>query len=229
MGERASGLKLEEKPPGYYGSERDEVISELEPPLGRVLDVGCGEGGAAAALRATGASWISGIEIMPGPAAIAAGRYDEVVVGDALEAISQVNGPFDTILCYDVLEHLVDPGALVQELRGIVVTEGRLHISVPNARHYSLVRDLMLKGTFGYTSFGHRDATHLRWFTRRDMTELLEKRGWRVVSSTPGAIHRIKQLRLPLPRRLVYGIGGEFMTQQWYLLARATGNSSRER
>jgi SAM-dependent methyltransferase len=223
MSERVSALKLAKKPPGYYGSERREVISELEPPVGRVLDVGCGEGAAAEALRGAGASWITGIEIMPEPAAIAAARYDQVVVGDVLGSLDAFSAPFDTILCYDVLEHLADPGALVQGLRQLVVPGGRLHISVPNARHYSLVRDLMFKGTFGYTSFGHRDATHLRWFTRRDMTELLESRGWRVVSSTPGAIHRIHELGLPLPRRLVYGIGGEFMTQQWFMLARADG------
>jgi SAM-dependent methyltransferase len=223
MSERVSALKLAEKPPGYYGSARGEVISELKPPLGRILDIGCGEGAAAALLRAAGASWICGIEIMPTPAAIAAERYDQVIVGDALDSLAQVSGPFDTILCYDVLEHLVDPGAVLREARQIVGPGARLHISVPNARHYSLVRDLTLRGTFGYTSSGHRDETHLRWFTRRDMTELLASHGWRVVSSTPGAIHRIRQLRLPLPRRLVYGTGGEFMTQQWFILARADG------
>jgi 2-polyprenyl-3-methyl-5-hydroxy-6-metoxy-1,4-benzoquinol methylase len=214
-------LERGEKPSGYYGSERDEVISELTPPLGRVLDVGCGEGGASKALCDAGASWVSGIEIMPEPAAIAAQRYDEVRVGDALAVLGEVTGPFDTILCYDVLEHLTDPAALLRELRRLVVPRGRLHISVPNARHYSLVRDLVMKGTFGYAEYGHRDATHLRWFTRRDMSELLEAAGWTVESSVPGAIHRIRQLPVPLPRRLVYGLGGEFLTQQWYLLARA--------
>ncbi len=221
MTDQEPALRLGEKPEGYYGQGRTDVIAELEPPLGRVLDVGCGEGGAAGALRAADASWISGIEIMPEPAARAAERYDEVRVGDALEMLGEVTGPFDTILCYDVLEHLVDPAALVRRLREVVSPGGRLHISVPNARHYSLMRDLIFRGTFGYSEYGHRDATHLRWFTRRDMTELLESAGFHVVSTTPGAIHRIRQLPVPLPRRLVYGIGGELMTQQWYLLARA--------
>ena len=53
------------------------------------------------------------------------------------------------------------------------------------------------------------------------MSELLEAAGWTVESTVPGAIHRIRQLRIPLPRRLVYGLGGEFLTQQWFLLARA--------
>jgi SAM-dependent methyltransferase len=221
MPEHEPALSLGSKPAGYYGSGRTEVISELEPPLGRVLDVGCGEGAAADALRARGATWISGIEIMPGPAKVAEERYDEVVVGDALEAAARVSGPFDTTLCYDVLEHLADPMAVLRALRGLAAPGGRLHVSVPNARHFSLVRDLVLRGTFGYTEYGHRDATHLRWFTRRDMFDLLTGSGWQPVSSTPGAIHRIRELRLPLPRRLVYGVGGEFFTQQWFIAAQA--------
>ena len=34
----------------------------------------------------------------------------------------------------------------------------------------------MLRGTFGYTEFGHRDATHLRWYTRRDLVALVGRR-----------------------------------------------------
>jgi 2-polyprenyl-3-methyl-5-hydroxy-6-metoxy-1,4-benzoquinol methylase len=209
------------KPAGYYGETRANVIGELPLPLGRVLDVGCGEGGAAGPLRARGAQWISGIEILPEPAARAAERYDEVEVGDALEALDRVSGPFDTILCYDVLEHLVDPAALVLRLRGAAVPGGRLHVSVPNARHYSLARDLVVRGTFGYTDWGHRDSTHLRWFTRKDLRRLLEQAGWQVVATVPSALHRLRELQLPVPARFVTGVGGEFFSRTWYVLARA--------
>ena len=80
-----------------------------------------------------------------------------------------VHAPFDTICCYDVLEHLADPAIALRGLRGLRPDGGHLHISIPNARHFSLVYDLVVKGTFGYTEFGHRDATHLRWLTRRDL------------------------------------------------------------
>jgi O-antigen biosynthesis protein len=216
-------IPLGPKPVDYYGQPRPTLIDELPRPLGRVLDVGCGEGGAADQLRAAHADSICGIEIMPGPAAVARERYDEVEVGDALEALDRVEGPFDTILCYDVLEHLVDPAALVRALRAVARPGGRLHVSVPNARHFSLLRDLVARGTFGYTEWGHRDATHLRWFTRRDIVALLEEAGWRVRSTTPSAAHKLQELGLPAPRRLV-GAGGEFFAVQWYVLAESNAS-----
>ena len=213
------------KPAGYYGEARANVIDELPLPLGRVLDVGCGEGGADAPLRARGATWITGIEILPEPAARAAERYDEVEVGDAIAALDRVTGPFDTTLCYDVLEHLIDPAALARRLLEVSNPGARLHVSLPNARHYSLARDLVLRGTFGYTDWGHRDSTHLRWFTKRDVTHLLEEAGWRVVATVPSALHRLRELKLPVPARLVNGIAGEFFSRTWYVLARAPGGA----
>lgn len=196
------------------------MIAALEPPLGRVLDVGCGEGGANGPLRAAGATEIIGVEILAEAAARAAQRYDRVEVGDAQEALGRLKGPFETILCYDVLEHLVDPRAALAQLRELAAPTARLHVSVPNARHYSLIRDLLVRGTFGYTEWGHRDATHLRWFTRRDMRALLDEAGWETASTTSSVEVRLRELGLPAPRRLVNGVGGEFFGRSWYILAR---------
>jgi 2-polyprenyl-3-methyl-5-hydroxy-6-metoxy-1,4-benzoquinol methylase len=184
--------------------------------VGRVLDVGCGEGGAAQPLRAAGASWISGIELVTGRAACAEQVYDEVQVGDALSTLGSLRGPFDTILCYDVLEHLYDPLSLLRALVGVTAPGGRLHVSVPNASHVSLLRDLIVRGTFGYEPYGHRDATHLRWFTRRDIASLIGEAGWRVENERPSTLH----WRSRLLARLTRGRSTEFFAGQWYVLAR---------
>ena len=99
----SEALPLGEKPTGYYGQERESLVSELPRPLGRVLDVGCGEGGANGPLRAAGATRITGVEIQPEAAARAAEVYERVEVGDAHEALMGITDEFDTILCYDVL------------------------------------------------------------------------------------------------------------------------------
>lgn len=200
---------------GYYALPRADVVAQLPRPVGRVLDVGCGEGGAAAPLRQAGATRITGIELLSEPAARAREVYDEVCVGDALACLSGLEGPFDTILCYDVLEHLYDPLALLTGLRRLASAGGRLHVSVPNASHVSLLRDLVVRGTFGYEPFGHRDATHLRWFTRRDITALVGEAGWAVQRVSPSTLHwRSRTLK-----RLTRGRSTEFLAGQWYVLA----------
>ena len=205
------------KPPGYYGQERAELVSRLPRPLGRVLDVGCGEGGAGRRLREAGATWLAGVELDPVAAAVAAGAgYDEVATGPVEEELGRLTPPFDTILLYDVLEHLVDPWGLLRRLHEVAAAGARVHVSLPNARHWTLVRDLLLRGTFGYTPAEHRDVTHLRWFTRRDLVELLESTGWSVEEVDFGALRPASRALA----RLTRGSSAELLSYQLSALAR---------
>ncbi len=201
---------------GYFENERADVVAKLPRPLGRVLDVGCGAGGVARSLRAAGAERIVGIEIHPPSAERARAILDEVHVGAVEQVLGEglVQGPFDTFVLYDVLEHLVDPAAVLTALVPLAAPGARAHVSVPNARHWTLMRDLVLRGTFGYTDWGHRDRTHLRWFTRRDIEALLAGTGWPVVASSPALMGREATLD-----RLTRGAAREFLALQWHVLA----------
>jgi 2-polyprenyl-3-methyl-5-hydroxy-6-metoxy-1,4-benzoquinol methylase len=197
----------------YYASTRDDVIDALPRPVGAVLDVGCGSGGVAAGLKRAGATRLTGIEVVPEQAELARERYDHVVAAPVEEALAEVHGPFDTILCLDVLEHLVDPERVMRDLHAVAAPGARLQVSLPNARHVSLLKDLVVKGTFGYTDWGHRDRTHLRWFTRRDIVEAMERSGWAVRRVSHPELHRSRQLD-----RLTRGRSTEFLVGQWYVL-----------
>jgi 2-polyprenyl-3-methyl-5-hydroxy-6-metoxy-1,4-benzoquinol methylase len=202
---------------GYFENERADVVAKLPLPLGRVLDVGCGAGGVARSLRATGADQVVGIEIHEASAQRARAVLDEVHIGPVEQVLGEgrVHGPFDTFVLYDVLEHLVDPAAVLSALAPLAAPAASVHVSVPNARHWSLVRDLVVRGTFGYEEWGHRDRTHLRWFTRRDMEALLAATGWTVVDSSPAVFGREATLD-----RVTGGALREFLALQWHVLAR---------
>jgi 2-polyprenyl-3-methyl-5-hydroxy-6-metoxy-1,4-benzoquinol methylase len=208
------------KPAGYYGNDRPDLVADLPRPLGRVLDVGCGEGAVGRLLRAEGAERVAGIEIDPASATVAREAYDQVEEGAVEAVLPRLEGPFDKVLCYDVLEHLVDPAVVLSRLRELVAADGRLHVSTPNARHWSLAGDLIVRGTFGYSEFGHRDATHLRWFTRKDLRHLLDQTGWAVERSTSSMSHRLRELRVNVPSGVSNGLAGEFFGRVWYILAR---------
>lgn len=202
-------------PRSYFEQARPELVAQLPPRLGRLLDVGCGAGGVGRALRDR-VDRLVGIELDPEAGARAREVYDEVLTGRAEDLVVDLAGPFDTILAYDLLEHLADPLALLRRLCGLASDDGLLHVSVPNARHWTLVRDLVVRGTFGYTEWGHRDRTHLRWFTRADLVALLEAGGWRVERT----LHAPLTPAGRLAARLTGGRSAEFLVYQWSALSR---------
>jgi 2-polyprenyl-3-methyl-5-hydroxy-6-metoxy-1,4-benzoquinol methylase len=180
-----------------------------------VLDIGCAAGEVGRAVRDR-ADELVGIELDADAAERAREVYDDVRAGSAGEVLGTLDGPFDTILAYDVLEHLPDPDAALRRMHDLAAPDALLHVSVPNARHWSLVRDLVVRGTFGYTASGHRDATHLRWFTPRDVVRLLEGAGWRVER----AGHPPSSPLGRLLERATRGRSAEFLVYQWWALAR---------
>jgi 2-polyprenyl-3-methyl-5-hydroxy-6-metoxy-1,4-benzoquinol methylase len=203
------------KPDSYYSNPRTDMVTSLPDPLGRVLDVGCGSGSTGVLLRARGPESMIGVEIVPEAAALARSAYDQVLVGSVEQVLSQVEGPIDTVLCYDVLEHLVDPWEVLRQLRELAAPGARLHVSVPNARHLSLAYDVYLRGSFAYSAHGHRDNTHLRWFTPRDIETAIANAGFDVVYSASAP--------LPVWRaalgRLTHGLSSQFLSMQWQVLA----------
>jgi predicted TPR repeat methyltransferase len=202
-------------PPSYFSQERPELVAQLPRRLGRLLDVGCGAGGVGRVLRDR-VDFLAGIELEPEVAAVAREVYDQVLTGRVEDVLDEFDAPFDTILAYDLLEHLARPDEVLRRLHDAAAAGALLHVSVPNARHWSLVRDLVVRGTFGYTAWGHRDRTHLHWVTRKDLVELLESSGWSVERTSHAPLTTVGRLA----ERLTRGRSAEFLVYQWSALAR---------
>ena len=102
---------------------------------------------------------------------------------------------------------------MLADLHRVAAPGARLQVSLPNARHIGLVIDLLFRGTFGYTDWGHRDRTHLRWFTRRDIVAAMERTGWAVQRVSHPPLQKSRALD-----RLTRGRSTEFLVGQWYVL-----------
>jgi len=215
----SESLAVGERASSYYEQARPELVALLPPALGRVLDIGCGAGGVGRAIRER-AGHLTGIELDPAAAERAAETYDVIRVGPAEEMLEALEGPFDTVLAYDVLEHLVDPNRVLRRVRELAGPGALLHVSIPNARHWSLVRDLVFRGTFGYTTAGHRDATHLRWLTPSDLRALLAACSFRVERDGHAPLTRAGRVA----ERITGGRSAEFLVHQWWALARPAGD-----
>jgi len=84
---------------------------------------------------------------------------------------------FDVTIFADILEHLVNPQAVLEGVRGLIRSGGYEVVSIPNIAHVSVILEL-LSGQFTYRPLGILDNTHLRFFTRKSIEELFEKSGY---------------------------------------------------
>jgi rhamnosyltransferase len=167
------------KPEKYFVEWRQEIIPLLPEKVLKLMDLGCGAGETSSQLKKRGyASWVCGIEGNPKAAAIARQKLDLVIEGD-IEKLdwSQAQGPFDVILALDILEHLIDPWAVVEKLSEQLNPGGVIITSLPNIQHYSTVFPLVCMGDWRYSEEGLLDSTHLRFFTRKTATQLMTSTG----------------------------------------------------
>ena len=88
---------------------------------------------------------------------------------------------FDCIVCADVLEHTVDPWAVVGRLKRLLRPGGCLVASLPNVAHHRNLRRL-LRGRWDYADEGVLARTHLRFFTLPTIEDLFARNGMRIES-----------------------------------------------
>ena len=182
-GDRALEDLYEAKAPTYaaFGSGvvADHAL-RLLPAGGSALDLGCASGGLLGLLRPR-AGRLAGLELSPTAACAAADVADEVVQG-ALEDpdLPFAPGAFDLVVLADVLEHLADPQAALRRAVGWCRPGGAVLVSVPNVAHWS-ARVALARGRWPQEESGTFDASHLRWFTRASLGELLAGAGLRDV------------------------------------------------
>lgn len=163
--------------PTYYPGIRPDLTPFLEVEGANVLDVGCGAGGLAHALRERGAKRVVGIEATD-LAAEASRICDQVYHGTVESVLPRLDGYFDFVVAADVLEHLVDPWSVVRELRQHVKTGGTLLVSMPNVSHLSVLRQLIRRQDWRFDDAGIFDRTHLRWFGRQTLRNMIEQAGF---------------------------------------------------
>jgi len=214
----------------YFGHARPEVLALIPETARAVLDIGCGAGRLGEALKARQHVEVVGVELNEAAAAAARQRLDQVFVGD-VEGLDLPlpPGPFDAIVCGDIIEHLRDPELLLLRARAWLAPGGTLVASIPNVRHYSVVGSL-LDGNWTYESAGLLDRTHLRFFTRREIEKLFFRAGFAIDQMTSiivpgdGDALRAGQGSVRLGRITLNGLSDqeltEYFTYQYLVRAR---------
>lgn len=170
---------------GYYDNPRPVVLELLDRRPLRLIEIGCGTGATLRLLREHGrCAWAAGVEANEAAAAAAGAHADRLFVGD-LEKLELDIPPasLDAVLCLDVLEHMVDPWRAVARLAALLKPDGAFIASIPNLRYYKVSLPMVLRGRWRYADSGILDRTHLRFFTRETVVDLLGQAGLAIDSS----------------------------------------------
>lgn len=191
-----------------------DVVDASSAPL-RVVDVGCGDGAATGmAAGQPGVGLAAGLDwSMQG---LQRARRQGVPVARANldgSGLPVASGSVDVVVMSEVIEHLVDTDAALDEARRLLRPGGTLLLSTPNLAAWfnrgmllfavqPLFSEVSLRGIFGRP--GREVVGHLRLFTRRALVGLLEARGFIAVEVTGAPYHDVPGPLRPLDRAMCH-------------------------
>jgi len=91
---------------------------------------------------------------------------------------------YDYIILADVLEHLKEDEKTLNACRTLLKSNGECILSIPNIAHASIIGEL-LKGRFDYRDEGILDKTHLKFYTKNSIEQLITKCGFSIKKIDP--------------------------------------------
>ena len=170
----------------------------------RVLDAGCFDGRFADLARRQG-HHVTGLDRhkLDGVAQ----RVDAFIEADLNQRLPvELHGAFDVVVAGDILEHVVEPHALLSDLARTVRPGGEILVSVPNFGHW-YPRGRTTLGRFDYDQRGPLDRGHLRFFTRDSIEDLIANCNLRITArATVGTpFDMLAADGSPMRRRLASG------------------------
>ena len=152
----------------------------------RVLEVGAGPGSITKLLKGVGNCRITGLEIdrkaIKKLEPFCERVYEANLNDPGWTELLSDEAPFDVLVAADVLEHVYDPWAVLKAMADIAGTNGEIVISLPHVGHHAVIACL-LDEDFSYRSWGLLDKTHIRFFGLKNMQQLFDGAGLKIVDA----------------------------------------------
>jgi SAM-dependent methyltransferase len=203
--------------PASSGPDRAERMAQmLAAALGGVaapaciLDLGCGDGSATslAAQRNPGHR-VLGMDWSAGSVSQARRLGLTVVQAGVAPGLPVASETADVVMMSELIEHLVDTDAALDEAHRVLKPGGSLLLSTPNlAAWYNrglvalgvqpVFSEVSLRGVYGRP--GSQVAGHLHLFTRGALVGLLAARGFSVVRVNGARYHDVPRPLRPIDR-----------------------------
>jgi SAM-dependent methyltransferase len=181
----------------------------------QIVDVGCGDGTATHLVkRLDPRNTVIGVD-WSAMALVQARARGLLVIQGGVDAagLPLADSSADVVIMSELIEHLVDTDAAVDEVRRILRPGGILLLSTPNLAAWfnrglvglgiqPVFSEVSLRGIYGRP--GDQVVGHLRLFTRRALVEFLTARGFSCEVVLGAAYHDVPRLLRPLDRSLCH-------------------------
>jgi ubiquinone/menaquinone biosynthesis C-methylase UbiE len=192
------------------------IVDYLDPrPDDHIIDAGCGLGFYLVLLRRVAKSRVTGLE-WDGPRlrdSLGAENGIDLVQGD-VTAMPLASASFDKMILSEVLEHLPDDAAALQEAQRVLRPGGVLAITVPN-QHYpflwdppNFIRERVGLGHFESGALSGIWTDHRRLYTPEALQAGVEAAGFGVTD-----VHLETRHSLPFAHHLVY-VAGKLLVER---------------
>ena len=152
---------------------------DTDEPRHSLLDIGCGEGWAMRYFHQKG--WkVQGLDYSDyGLRLFNPHLSNHLIKGDIYENLNYLihrKRKFDLIWLTNVLEHVLEPEKLVQDLKRLCMNRGILLIQVPN--DFSDLQMFLIDRAFIKSPFWIVTPDHISYFSKDSLVALLESFGW---------------------------------------------------
>ncbi|MCS7003247.1 MAG: class I SAM-dependent methyltransferase [Dehalococcoidia bacterium] len=175
------------------------ALRAIGPRGGRVLEVGCGAGRFVRTIdRARPDLEMHGVDLGPKSIRLATQYdHDAPYTLASATALPYATGSFDTVLLFDVLEHIphAGPAIAVAEIARVLKPGGVFHALVPcEGQPGTLFWRLWKTDAFGLGDLKQRHGDHVQRFTRHDVRALVKANGL-VITDERFSMHAIGQVK----------------------------------
>ncbi len=189
-----------------YENTRHEIVKEILLSGERILDIGCWNGDSTLLYGAFEKfKEVYGVDISENALKEASKKNIKVSCIDLnSDKLPFPENYFDSITMLAVIEHLVEPYHIIDEVKRVIKDNGVFIIGVPNVASLSN-RLRIIVGRRPRTSFDAGwDGGHLLYFTPKDLRELLESYNFEIIG-------RYATGNLQWLRKLFFSFTGEFI------------------
>ncbi len=211
----------------YFNNLRVDLISLIpENENNKILEIGAGSCETLIEIKKLKlAKEVVGVELMK----LADSQQDnpdidKLIVGNIEDPeLDLPENYFDVIICGDIIEHLIEPEAVLKKLYKYLKQNGIIIASIPNFREYHILYRVVILADFRYTDRGILDRTHLRFFCKKNIISLLTSTMY-----VPISIYSMFQLdktqrTKKLVSKLTFGLIRDFLTSQYIIVAKKAG------